>query len=73
MAPSLTERRIEVVDDDVAEVLRGKTPAERVHMVFGAYRFMRQLILGVVRDRHPDWDTARVEAEVARRMSHGPE
>ncbi len=67
----LDERQIEVVDDAVAELLRHKTPAERVEMIFAANRTMRLLIEGGLRSRHSDWDDARISAEVARRMLRG--
>lgn len=71
MKRRLDNRRIEVVDDAVAEALRGKTPAERVEMAFAANRTMRLLIEGGLRTRHPDWDDARISAEVAGRMLRG--
>jgi len=67
----LDDGQIEVLDDAVAEVLRRKTPAERVAMVFECNRTMRLLIEGRLRTDHPDWDDARVSAEVAGRMMRG--
>jgi hypothetical protein len=69
--PPLDPRRIEVVDDAVAEALRKKTIAERIMMVSDCHRTARLLVEGNVRTRHPDWDDARVRAEVARRMARG--
>ena len=63
--------QIEVVDDAVAEVLRRKTPAERVEMIAACQRTMRSVIAGCLRTDHPDWDDARLSAEVARRMMRG--
>ena len=63
--------RYEVVDDKVAEILRKKTPAEKVQMVCDANRTARILIASSLRSRHPDWDEAEVQAEVARRMLYG--
>jgi len=71
MAHPLTVNQIEVVDDDVAEILRRKTPAERVAMMSAAHRTMRLLIEGAIRSEHPDWDDERVRAAVARRMTRG--
>lgn len=65
-------RRIEVVDDAVAEVLRRKTPAERIAMIFDANRTMRMIIEGALMTRHRDWDPHRIRAEVAKRMSRDP-
>ena len=61
-------RRIEVMDDAMAEVMRGKTPAERVAMIFDANRTMRLLIEGPLRQRHPEWTDEQIQREVARRM-----
>ena len=64
--------QIEVVDDDIAAVLRAKTPAERVAMIFAANRTMRLVVEGSIRTRHPDWNDDRVAQEVVRRMTRGP-
>lgn len=64
----LDDGQIEVLDDEVAEVLRQKTPAERVAMTFDCNRTMRLLIEGSIRTLHPDWDNQKISAEVARRM-----
>lgn len=69
MASQLTERQIEVVDDDVAEILRRKTPAERVAMINEFWHSARQKIDATVRGEHSDWDDTQVAAEVARRMT----
>ena len=63
--------QIEVVDDAVAEVLRRKTPAQRIAMAFAADRTIRNVIAGAIRKRHPDWAAAEVQQEVARRMTRG--
>jgi hypothetical protein len=67
----LDEGQIEVVDDAMAEVLRQKTPAERVRMISDANRLMRTVICGYLRTRHPDWDDGHIAEEVIRRMSCG--
>jgi hypothetical protein len=67
----LSQVRFEVVDDAVAEILRRKTPAERIEMALAANRFARLLIEGHLRTVHPDWDASRIGAEVARRMLLG--
>ena len=63
--------QIEVVDDAVADVLRGKTVAQRVEMILDANRTMRLLIETGLRTRHPDWSDEQIAAEVARRMLSG--
>ncbi|MGQ0695062.1 MAG: hypothetical protein ACT4OL_05730 [Nitrospiraceae bacterium] len=64
-------RRIEVIDDTMAEVLRRKTPAERLAIGFGLWRSARTLLRGQLASLHPEWDARQVDREVARRLSHG--
>ena len=64
-------RRIEVVDEAMAEVLRRKTPAERIAIGFGLSRSARMMLQAQLAERHPEWDRQRVDREVARRLSHG--
>ncbi|MBP86194.1 MAG: hypothetical protein CMJ64_05680 [Planctomycetaceae bacterium] len=65
--------QIEVLDDAMVEVLRKKTPAERVEMISAAHRTARGLVEGGVRDQYPSWDDEQVEAEVRRRLLGGTE
>jgi len=71
--PSAKPRRpcVEVLDPRVVEILRRKTPAERVAMIFEANRTMRLRLEGHLRSRHPDWDDAAITREIARRMCRG--
>jgi hypothetical protein len=62
---------IELLDEAVVEILRKKTPTERVAMIFAANRTMRLRLEGHLRTRHPDWDDQAVAREIARRMSRG--
>jgi hypothetical protein len=66
-------KRIEVVDDEVAAVLRSKTHAQRVEMVFQAGALARTLMEAGARSRHPDWDLDKIRREVARLWLHGSE
>ena len=63
--------QIEVLDEALADVLRRKTPAEKIQMIAAAHRTARQLIRAGVHHQHPDWDDARVGAEVLRRLTRG--
>ena len=65
----LDQGQIEVIEDGLADVLRRKTPAQRVAMISEANETMRMLIAGGLRTRHPDWSEAKIRAEVARRMA----
>ena len=63
--------QIEVVDDAMAEILRRKTPAERIRIGFALWTSARDMLLTHMEKTHPDWDKSRIEKEVARRLSHG--
>ena len=63
--------RIELLDPAVVEVLRRKTPMERLAMVFAANRTMRLRIEGHLRSCHPEWDDQTLMQEIARRMCRG--
>jgi len=52
----LDPRRIEVIDDQMAEVYRRKTPGERQAIARGMWRYARDPITASVRWQHPDWD-----------------
>lgn len=67
----LDKGQIEVVDDAVADVLRRMTSGQRVEAALAANRFVRLRLEGHLRTLHPDWDDARIQAEIARRMRLG--
>ena len=67
----LDPRRIEVMDEAMAEVLRRKTPAERIGIGFALWSSARRMLLVHLTSSHPEWDEPRISHEVARRMSHG--
>jgi hypothetical protein len=61
----------EMVDDAMVPILRRKTPAERLAMVFDMADFVRTMIQSHLTATHPDWTPERVRRETARRVSHG--
>ena len=63
--------QIEVVEDRMAEVLRTKTPAQRLAIGFALRRSAERLLQAHLTCAHPDWDSQRVASEVAGRLSHG--
>ena len=71
MTHPIDPRRIEVLDEAVAVMLRTKTPAERVAMAAHANQTMRLLIEGHLRTQHPEWSNTQIAAEVVRRMTRG--
>ncbi len=62
---------IETIDEDMVEILRQKTPSERLEVAFSMWRFARDMVTAMLVQEHPDWSRERIEAEVALRMSHG--
>jgi len=67
----LDPQRYEIIDDQMAEILRAKTPAERLEMANGMWRTARELISSKLRYDHPEWTADQIWAETARRMSGG--
>lgn len=68
-APELS--RIELLHPLVAEILRKKTPTERLAMAFESNRFVRARLKAHLRDEHPEWSDEQVDVEIARRMLRG--
>jgi hypothetical protein len=67
----LDKGQIEVVDSMMAEVLRGKTPAERIGIGFGMWTSAQKMLLSHLSASNPEWDAKRLNSEAARRLSHG--
>jgi hypothetical protein len=62
---------IEVIDDQTAEILRQRGPAERLEMAFGMWRSAREIITSILVAEHPDWSEDELVSEVAQRLSDG--
>lgn len=62
---------IEVIDDDMAAVLRGKTGAQRLAIVDALHRTARRLIETNIRSVHPGWNDQKVNRAVAERIARG--
>ncbi len=67
----LEPRQIEVVDNAMAEILRKKTPAERIQIGFSLWTSARKMLTVHLKSIHPDWDEEQISREVAKRLSHG--
>ncbi len=61
----------EVLDDQMAEILRRKSEADRLRIAGRMWRSARVILRGAIQTEHPDWDAERVNREIARRISHG--
>jgi hypothetical protein len=67
----LDPRRIEVMDDRMAEILRRKTPEEKMAMANAMWRSARTMLVFSLRQARPDWTAEQINREIARRMLHG--
>jgi hypothetical protein len=63
--------QIEVMDDVMAEILRKKTPAERIQIGFKLATSARKMLTAHLKSTHPEWDDKQISQEVAKRLSHG--
>jgi hypothetical protein len=61
---------IEVVDPDVAAIVRSKTGAERLRIASGMFASARHMILNHLRAEHPEWDERDLQKAAAWRLSH---
>ncbi len=64
-------RDSDVVNDEMARILRGMTGAERLKIANGMFVSARRMLASHLSAEHPDWDQNRIEQETARRISHG--
>jgi hypothetical protein len=69
----MTARRpvLEIIDEMTVDVLREKTPAERLEIASGMWESARVMLRGAIRQEHPDWSDEAILREIARRISHG--
>ena len=61
-------RKIELIEPQMIEILRRKTPTERIAMILDANQTMRALIAGRLLTDDPTMTAESVDREVARRM-----
>ena len=71
MSRTIDYRRIEMLEPEVVEMLRGKTAAERVEMVFDAEKTLRMMLEAHLKWRYPNWTDEEVRQEIARRWLRG--
>jgi hypothetical protein len=64
-------RTFEVIDDQMAEILRGKSDTQRLRSVDAFWNSARAILKAAIRTEHPDWSLDRVQIEIARRISNG--
>jgi hypothetical protein len=68
MRRPISPNQVEVVDNDVADVLRKNSPAERIQMAADANDTARLIIAAGIRYCNPRWPEDQIYREVARRM-----
>lgn len=61
--------QIEVVDEEMARVLRRMTGAGRLRIASQMFSTARRGIVFAIRDEHPDWDRKQVNERTARILS----
>lgn len=66
----LDKGQIEVMDDIMADILRRKTPAERIRIACDLWGSVHRMLTAHLRNTHPEWNSKKIEQEVARRLSH---
>lgn len=59
------------LDPAMVEILRTKSPPEKMAMVDAMWRSARNQILLMLRNEHPEWSETQVRRETASRLSHG--
>ena len=62
---------VEIIDQMTVDILRKKTPAERMEIATGMWESARVMLRGAIRQEHPDWTDEAINQEIARRISHG--
>jgi hypothetical protein len=63
----------EVLSDEMAAVLRSKSPAERLQIADRLWRSSRRMIRASLARQHPDWSQEELDRATAWRMSRGTE
>ncbi len=61
----------EIIDDQMAEILRRKTDAQRLRSVDGFWRSARAILRAAIVTEHPDWTNDQINRQIARRISNG--
>jgi len=61
----------EMMDDAMADILRQKSPFERLQIAGRMWMSARVMLLGSIRTFHPDWTEEQVNRELILRISHG--
>lgn len=63
--------KFEIIDDQMAEILRRKSDVQRLRSIDGFWRSARAILRAAIVTEHPDWDRPRINVEISRRISNG--
>ena len=58
---------IEVIDDEMAQLLRRKTPAEKLASAHAMWQYARRRQIAMIRHGHPEWNDEQIKSELRRR------
>jgi hypothetical protein len=61
----------EIVDEEMAAVLRQKTGAERLEIAMGMMRSLRNMLESHLRAERPHWSEEQIKLEASRRIAAG--
>jgi hypothetical protein len=61
-------RCIEIIEDELVQSLRRKTPAQRLAISLDMWRHARDQLNHMLRQQHPDWTEQQLKTEFRRRM-----
>ncbi len=67
----LVERNIEILDDLMVQVLKNKTPQERLMIAFNMWSSAKKQLTNFLHSLHSEWSEKEIQQEVAKRLSHG--
>ncbi len=59
------------ISDEMVEILRRKTGAERMQIAFDMWTYARDTIRRTLQQEHPDWTEEEVNRKTAERLSRG--
>jgi len=59
---------VELMDPMMVEIMRNKTPAQRLAIAFRMWDSARLIVKGGVMYQHPDWSDKEVQQEISLRM-----
>ena len=67
----LTDRNIELADDDTIAMCRRMTGGEKRRQAGALFRMTRRLLATRLRKEHPEWDDAELTRQLFRRLHGG--